>query len=512
LSRLALKVALGAIFIAPIVPACTWLQTPLQQYRPADQSCENHSLDETAECQRHALQEFEDSGDPNIRYTLGFVEFDDQGLVIDRDQMNSVLKYVADLDEDKDLLVVVFMHGWHHSAAPGDSNIRDFRRVLEGLRRSEILATACTKELSGFSKEINGTECTSKGAPDRIAPREVVGVYLGWRGDSLKSPLLNWSTFWERKNTAQTVGHVGVTEVLTKLEKLKGPQASDNRNKLIVIGHSFGGAAVFAALTQILESRFVRTADLPELGEPALQDSQAVEGFGDLVVLVNPAFEALLFKPLRDMSTEYGQDHGYPEKQLPVLGVLTSEEDTATKNWFRRGRWFSTLFDREEVKVPSNDIAVNSEDKKLANITALGHFEPYETHFLGLKPQAEIAATQKAIVPEEFFQAADCWRHDGPNSKIEFDSTILERTGNSVGRNPYLIVQVDDRVIDIDKQEDQQENEQNDSHHNDVWDADLIDVVKQLILISSQTPRQTAIIANPSIAPCRVSAHSERGP
>jgi len=67
---------------------------------------------------------------------------------------------------------------------------------------------------------------------------------------------------------------------------------------LVIVGHSFGGAIVHSSLVQILEDRFVRTDSLSS----NIQSN--VEGFGNLVVLINPAFEALQFSALSDMSTE----------------------------------------------------------------------------------------------------------------------------------------------------------------------------------------------------------------
>jgi len=46
---------------------------------------------------------------------------------------------------------------------------------------------------------------------------------------------------------------------------------------LVVIGHSFGGAIVYSALAQILESRFIQ----PQLDPLSTGD---VQGFGNLVV------------------------------------------------------------------------------------------------------------------------------------------------------------------------------------------------------------------------------------
>lgn len=116
-------------------------------------------------------------------------------------------------------------------------------------------------------------------------PRKVVGIYVGWRGESIAIPGVNNITFWDRKNTAHEVGYLGMAELLLRLEEIrniKNTQEPPIKSRLVVIGHSFGGAAVYSATAQILADRFINsTKDKNYVGDAA--------GFGDLVVLLNPA-------------------------------------------------------------------------------------------------------------------------------------------------------------------------------------------------------------------------------
>ena len=129
-------------------------------------------------------------------------------------------------------------------------------------------------------------------------PRRVAGIYVGWRGESIDLPPFNYLTFWDRKNTAQDVGYLGISELLVKLEEIanvNNVMHPDLKNRLVIIGHSFGGAVVFSATSQILASRFVDSQE----GKAFTGDAG---GFGDLVVLLNPAFEALRYAPFYDMA------------------------------------------------------------------------------------------------------------------------------------------------------------------------------------------------------------------
>ena len=66
---------------------------PHQIYR-TDLSLCTHSKPET-ECKYHALQEFINPNKSEGAYTLGFIEFDDQGQLHQRAQMKSVIDHLT---------------------------------------------------------------------------------------------------------------------------------------------------------------------------------------------------------------------------------------------------------------------------------------------------------------------------------------------------------------------------------------------------------------------------------
>lgn len=421
----------------------TWLSgcTAHKQYRTEYTRCTG----DAQACERHALHEVEHAAGPS--YLLGIIEFDDQGQLWDRAQMHAVIGAIEEEAATRELLIVTFIHGWKHDAAPGDPNLLTFRDVLA--------------QLSAASAEL---------ARRGDTPRRVVGVYLGWRGDSISVPLVKELTFWSRKSTAQKIGHGAVTEVLSRLEVVKATKnrmEQDEDTKLVVVGHSFGGAVAYTALAQVLANRFAHTT-----GPVGVQST--VAGFGDLVVLINPAFEAMLFASLSDMSTERGS---YFFEQLPVLAVLTSEADDATRLAFPIGRWFSTLFERTQELSRTNAVtrAVETVSGARANRTAIGHFEPYRTHRLRIADNAGPAGAAAAGprgMADRVESATDQWLNDQPGHTIRFGDLLLERTATSAGRNPYLVVRVDEEII---------------RDHNDVANPRLREFVEQLILVSTQS-------------------------
>ena len=68
----------------------------------------------TGDCANKAIQEY--AIDQEEEYRLSFVEFDDQGQVNDRQQMYSVLDNYRALSGTNDIILVVYIHGWHHNA------------------------------------------------------------------------------------------------------------------------------------------------------------------------------------------------------------------------------------------------------------------------------------------------------------------------------------------------------------------------------------------------------------
>jgi pimeloyl-ACP methyl ester carboxylesterase len=404
-------------------------------------------------CEENTVQVLQPASVDLPGYVLGFIEFDDQGQLWSRDQMYAVLKSVdvQTSDGTADYLMVVFVHGWKHNAGIEDTNVANFRGALTQLSATEI----------ALSQKV--------GRP----ARKVIGIYLGWRGASLTTPVIENLTFWDRKNTAHKVGHGEVTEVLDRLDLIRQKRIardSGSHSRLIVVGHSFGGAVVFSALEQILESRFDHSVGTPD-------NPTAVQGLGNLVVLINPAFEAQLYAPLSDLSTE---QRSYVRSQLPVLAILTSEADDATGIAFPIGRWFSTRFEKQRPAERNNPIANSKEiiNQKQSDIYAIGHFEPYRTHSLRAlqvpsvpTPTTDLAqsARQNAMA---LAMTSQQWEDDVPGGEIAFPGSVLKRTENSAGRDPYLVIKVDKTLI---------------KDHNDIWRPGIRDFITNLILISSQS-------------------------
>src|SRR5215470_12901626 len=205
----------------------------------------------------------------SFRIPVAYVEIDEQGAFQDRSQVERALALVGEGTKPK--YVVVFVHGWFHNAKGDDPNVQRFKCALNNLQ-----------------------------SIDDNAGEEIIGVYVGWRGESWSSPLVRYATFWDRKNTSDEVGRGSLVEFLMRLEGSVKP-TPDTTNKLMIVGHSFGASVVFNSIGQILLARFILDAERLASSKPTPTHAQSkpglVSGYGDLVVLMNPAIEATRIMP-----------------------------------------------------------------------------------------------------------------------------------------------------------------------------------------------------------------------
>jgi hypothetical protein len=390
------------------------------------------------DCAVYSLQRHQ-SPDP---YLLGFVEIDDQGQIRDRRQMHALLDTLYRDAADASLLMTVLVHGWHHNADPRDGNIDSFKDNLAKLSRIE----------QGLS-QIEGRPA-----------RKIVGVYIGWRGESIDVPPFNYLTFWDRKNTAQDVGYLGISELLVKLEEIanvKNSMQPPVKSRLAIIGHSFGGAVVYSAVSQILAARFVNSRP----GQNATADA---EGFGDLVVLLNPAFEALRFAPFYDMAQSRCS---YFPSQLPRLAILTSEADNATGILFPLGRFFSTVFETHQT-LTRQECGRNLElDEGEADRTAVGHYRTLISHRL------EPAPAEKTVSLRTYESIDRVWQEQNSGASLHFGSILLTHLKKTHPLNPYLNIRVDPAII---------------SDHNDVFNEKVMEFIRLLIMLSTSDKAEKA--------------------
>jgi pimeloyl-ACP methyl ester carboxylesterase len=324
-------------------------------------------------------------------FTLAIVEFDDQGRCQDRRQMSALAHKLAEL-EGQDAIVLVFVHGWKHDGRSDDDNLGHFCRILK---------TVATEE-------------GAQGVP-------VFGVFVAWRGLSLYgNDYISDLTFWDRKQAGLRVGMGAPRELFGRLRQYRRHRLhAGGTPLLLIIGHSFGGMIVFTALAQSL------------IEAAATQSGQIVPSFADLVLLVNPAFEAVRYLPVHDLVKERGEG-SFAQNQWPIFVSVTAKNDLATGIAFPAGMAVALLQER-----------VKGREECQALINTMGHLPWMQTHELSL---AHTSPTQGVVV-QTFNQTV--------LRKIRFDD-----------RNPFWVVTATKDIVD---------------GHNGIWKSEFSAFVEGLV-------------------------------
>lgn len=334
----------------------------------------------------------------NASYTLHFVEFDDEGIPFAdaEPQIDSAIRQIKHelTNADRCVRLFVYVHGWRHDARTTDDNVASFRDFLAQVSERSKQAAALGKNAC------DDPTIPKARAPLRRAASTVrtVGIYVGWRGLSIvnKKPLV-YASFWDRKNTADRVSQGSVRELFGRLNALAAsapppdkPRAAGStaqgQLRTYVIGHSFGAAIVFRALSQSLIDSFAADLD----GDSGIELA-SVSRFVDMVVLVNPAIEAARFDPVfraakkRTMRCETAPGAGplcrQPRYQAPVLAIFQSEGDLATKQAFGLGAGLSNTFEN-----------TLSEAERRSITQTIGWDDDYLTHRLSALPPCDTVA------------------------------------------------------------------------------------------------------------------------
>jgi hypothetical protein len=263
------------------------------------------------------------------------IQADDVGKFWNPEDADAALAEIAKSARSTNTLVVVFVHGWHHNANSSDQNLKDFQGAMAELR--ERLRHPVYAE--------------SRRALTQTSDFRAIGVYLGWRGRSLPS-FADYATFWGRKAAAERVGEGDFREFMQNLNRIyeaanadfppapirpQAPSASASSPfmGLVSIGHSFGGQVLLRATQPTIEANLIAagaTGKRTAITEVPI--SKPVKGFGDLVILVNPATEALQF----DRIDRLNKSLRYTRSQPPLMFVISAASDGARNTWFPLGR------------------------------------------------------------------------------------------------------------------------------------------------------------------------------
>jgi hypothetical protein len=222
------------------------------------------------------------------------IEFDDHGELHLPEQWQGLQQRITQTNEGSAPELVIFIHGWHQSAKPTDENFLSFQRFYQQMA-------------------VNDPQ------------RNLLGLYIGWRGDKYdplfldgstdansKVEPLDFPTIYQRKTVAKRIGQHGMSQLLDQLDLLVEQR---KLQRYVLIGHSLGGAMALHASKDRIKTAIERQQDNP-----------------NLFILLNPAVNAREYRPLDSLLSI--------DRQKPSMVVLQSKGDFALKeafNWLKDG-------------------------------------------------------------------------------------------------------------------------------------------------------------------------------
>ena len=337
-------------------------------------------------------------------YTFAYFRLDEKGHRISGDQVTTITQAVKDAKAAPGvagIVTLVFVHGWQHDADPADAHVVAFKNILNSIAKRESHR------------------------------RRVIGVYVSWPAMGL---------FWTRRSVAdRVVRSLEITKLFEHLNAVVKPSSEgDSLSRLVYIGHSFGARIVFNAVAQTITSHVVRE------GQSTDEDTcsgnrvcRLISGYGDLVVLVNPAFEAAAYETFSQYLGEnwlkyapavrpvnWAED--WPTLQPPLILTVGAENDAATSNWWPR----SSLWrgDADEITTLANYLPYVSHQLKCVASTG-------DCGCTGLVPLSE-------PTPEQVTATLDRTHTSPPFGCVKLEP--LRVPSNS----PFIVARADPRIVD----------------------------------------------------------------
>jgi hypothetical protein len=368
-------------------------------------------------------------------YTLGFVEFDDQGEPWAPAQAERVLETIERANQSPNgAVVIVFVHGWKNNASPE-------QEMKEGY------------SLNGFNKLLTEMTRLLRGVHPTSAP-EVVGVFIAWRGQSAKA--LQNLTFWGRHRAAKRVASPAATGTLFEILTAAG---TNPKSSVGLIGHSFGGLLVESVMTQAMSAMLYS-------GNRTHEDFPA-----DLVVLINPASEAIHAKEFIDLLARDGiaiyrvdaKGHRYSR---PLIVSVTSENDLATRLYFPVGARLGGL--GKHYRKYGSEFCSPGESQRAFLLHTSGNMEVLYSHTVArqpLPPGTQVPETDVQLRVEK----------DPATGETSFSFTGLHDryTVSSIprglNRTPYWIMRVPKSMI---------------PNHSDIFGPDTLRLLMALVRVT----------------------------
>lgn len=350
-------------------------------------------------------------------------------------------------------LVVVYVHGWREDSGDGKKVFYNFSEQVasqtlpefnqDAIREGETTGSDYDR-FNDFIENLQNQVSESEHTSDHQT--NVIGIFVSWEGGH-RFPGLTYLTFWDRGAAANRIARSSsLSYLIGALENALRRQGTNSENQLVLIGHSFGGRILYSAvkdpLMRDIQHAYVDEAKVTN-DDGSKECKRRLYDFVDrrknLVVLINPAFEAGIYKQFDSLRYE----NTYQENQPPLLVTLTSDSDWPNARFFPLGQVVAGRTHRT-IRLP------------------MGSWTPYDTHSLCVAsdPSCSFSGSPNSEIHESWY---DNYCHGGvclgrtpvkgePKnlalSQLSTAENLNEpQIGNLVDSSPFLVVRADKELI-----------------------------------------------------------------
>jgi hypothetical protein len=206
------------------------------------------------------------------------------------------------------------------------------------------------------------------------------------------------------------------------------------------------------------------------------EPSERFRGYGELVLLINPAIEAMRYMPLQSAIEYYANRKDEPRltfehEKKPRLVILSSEGDWATRKTFPVARFFSTALEAHnrtisELKSPDDEGSFREWNM---DVSTVGNYDRFQTHWPLRIAKARDDAPNEAsakvkkldsngiqechsLALAEMQKRMSNQAEKEPSLEDEFgqfpDSNIrVVRRPNTINNSPYIVADVGTEIV-----------------------------------------------------------------
>lgn len=358
-----------------------------------------HNPDESANNLKVSRSDYRETN-----YKKAYLEFCENGLPADVPKINknddfclneipmanpqkdAIEQYLLKRTSTKPLFLAVYVHGWHHNANTAENETDEGSNAI----KFDYLLARIDDSLQR-----------------RKVDYEILGVYVGWRGERVKDFFPSLFSVGDRAEVADVIGRnestLGLRKTLDHLATLM--RQSNPESRMLVMGHSFGG--------RILSRAF--------MGDLKCGNAQPL-GSRTIVNLVNPAVDAHTY------SEAFKKPAASSEAAVPAWVNITSNDDKAAKFIYPTAHFLGLLKQENEGKTWKT----------------IGNYTPYITHNLAVVHCANKSGNCAKLEVLRSMASATIWT----SAEAARKSLVFESPGDTETEHTYCI-QIARRPISV---------------------------------------------------------------